>query len=418
MKPIFNNAFFFLLISFLSVQSIAQDQIPGLELWLSADQGVSISNDGAVTTWTDRSDNGRNAGQATALQQPTLVGSSIKCLYFDGIDDNLDINLSFLANSEYTIFCVASSNTYNYPNYALTTTGRTANEAFNFGFARERCLRLAQWSNDLQIKINRTEVEEQLNIWGGRLTGNLNEGQSIWFNGERIADRYSVDFLESVGGGKIGAGSIEEWMFRGTIAEILIYSRALSIYEMDFVNNYLAQKYRIRVHPELLPTISQKFDHGGLDASFSALFNVDGDTLGTARLPFVEIMDNGLLTTNSVFYIYGSEESGREISGLASEPTNLFLSSELYAESVPEFSDGGSVIFNATYSIDNVCTTATPAYLLFRDSPTTAWALEAQTFMNNECGASFGVDLRDGYYGFAVPSTVALDNSQAGVILE
>jgi hypothetical protein len=129
-------------------------------------------------------------------------------------------------------------------------------------------------------------------------------------------------------------------------------------------------------------------------------------------------MDNGLLTTNSVFYIYGSEESGREISGLASEPTNLFLSSELYAESVPEFSDGGSVIFNATYSIDNVCTTATPAYLLFRDSPTTAWALEAQTFMNNECGASFGVDLRDGYYGFAVPSTVALDNSQAGVILE
>lgn len=46
--------------------------LPGLELWLRSDLGVTT---GATFTWADQSGNGNNATQSTASAQPTVIAS-------------------------------------------------------------------------------------------------------------------------------------------------------------------------------------------------------------------------------------------------------------------------------------------------------------------------------------------------------
>ena len=80
-------------------------------LWLDAADTATITfNSNTVSQWNDKSGNGRNASQGTALQQPTYTSNSQNgygIISFDGSSDNLDISSTTLitsGNSNFGVF--------------------------------------------------------------------------------------------------------------------------------------------------------------------------------------------------------------------------------------------------------------------------------------------------------------------------
>ena len=62
-----------------AAQPFAPDHIPGLVLWLDADDESSVMRDGSnrVSQWSDKSGDGKHAVMANATYQPTYVASAI-----------------------------------------------------------------------------------------------------------------------------------------------------------------------------------------------------------------------------------------------------------------------------------------------------------------------------------------------------
>lgn len=82
--------------------------LPGLQLWLRAQDITGIANGGAVTTWSDRSGNGNNVTQGTAAARPTWqrnVQNGKAAVRFDQTDDQLEGTT--LGLSAVTVFAVA-----------------------------------------------------------------------------------------------------------------------------------------------------------------------------------------------------------------------------------------------------------------------------------------------------------------------
>jgi hypothetical protein len=80
-------------------------------LWLDAGDASTITlNSTTVSQWNDKSGNGRNATQGTALQQPTYTSNSQNgygIISFDGSNDNLDISSTTVitsGNSNFGVF--------------------------------------------------------------------------------------------------------------------------------------------------------------------------------------------------------------------------------------------------------------------------------------------------------------------------
>ena len=80
-------------------------------MWLdAADTSTITLNSTTVSQWNDKSGNGRNASQGTALQQPTYTSNSQNgygIISFDGSNDNLDISSTTLitsGNSNFGVF--------------------------------------------------------------------------------------------------------------------------------------------------------------------------------------------------------------------------------------------------------------------------------------------------------------------------
>lgn len=77
--------------------------VPGLYQWLDASQ-LSLSDNDAVSSWTDESGNGRHATQGTGANQPTFktgIVNGLSVIRFDGTNDFLSLgNLSALTEGE------------------------------------------------------------------------------------------------------------------------------------------------------------------------------------------------------------------------------------------------------------------------------------------------------------------------------
>lgn len=89
--------------------SSADVALDNLVLHLEADD-LSLSNDAAVTSWSDQSTQGNNAAQATGTNQPvykTNIQNGLPAVLFDGTDDYLEIaadaSLQFAAYSVFVL---------------------------------------------------------------------------------------------------------------------------------------------------------------------------------------------------------------------------------------------------------------------------------------------------------------------------
>jgi hypothetical protein len=225
--------------------------IPDLALWLRADS-LSQSDGTAVSSWTDSSGLGRNAVQATGANQPlfkTLIVNSKPIIRFDGSNDFLKV--TSLVKGVFTAFYVYKTST---AGTALlgehSTNSNSAGHYFNPGGAAHFNAAFASASSAWDgsgVTLNNGAFRIVSQRFAG--THATHEG---WVNGAAI----TKGTIYASGSGGIGLVTADYYIgsragsslfYNGDIAEIIIYSSALSTADRQSAEDYLSAKYGIVV---------------------------------------------------------------------------------------------------------------------------------------------------------------------------
>lgn len=203
----------------------------------------------AITQALDRSGSGNDTSvQGTSTARPTWTASQINGLsaaVFDG-GDTLQLPSALISalQGNNTIFYVAKTT-------LTTTTQRVI--AFNKDSVSFRILagygsagnQVIYGSNPTATTIGNTSATtSNFNIVTQFRNGTT---QSLSVNnGTAVTDANGANVTDAVDG-YIGSSSATDRFLTGTIAEIIIYNRALSTAEIVQVNKYLSFKYAITI---------------------------------------------------------------------------------------------------------------------------------------------------------------------------
>jgi hypothetical protein len=278
-----------------------------LQLWLKADAGVTTNASGGVTQWTDQTTNGNNALQGAGTAAPLFVANALNTrpvLRFDGVDDFLDVadsdSLSGTGDMA-SFFVVKFADFVNYNAVWAKTAGNLPAPTDVYTPAGDSVLRVFRGDGTFANLSAVDSVALRGNAYlvlgfdvaGSTLTHYLNNQT----NGSGTVTINTADGNTPL---KIGTRSDAATRMKGDIAEILIFSRALSSLERSNVFSYLQTKYNLL---NLTPNISLSANPPGpaansgdivtLNATASdpdgTIAKVDffahGALIGTATLP-------------------------------------------------------------------------------------------------------------------------------------
>jgi hypothetical protein len=207
-------------------------------MWLDAGAITGLSDGDAVGVWPDSSDNGNNATQA-GVNRPTYKTGIINgepVLRFDGNDYFIDIFT--ITSQNMTIFAVFSHD----HNGAAQPSGPLwqAADVSTSGF-------FPRWTNDQHylnygagwININPSDFAQ--NTWYSSIAIYQTGRTELWKDG--VLNDFINSNSVSIGGFRIGYRSNDNVYYKGDIAEIIFYDRAIDNIERQTVEVYLEDKY-------------------------------------------------------------------------------------------------------------------------------------------------------------------------------
>lgn len=227
------------LAGFGAQPAFVPSDVANCELWLCADLRVTDAGGGAVSTWADLSGNGRDLTEAT--NRPSISAAAINgknAISFDGSNDRL-VSANFTVSAPFTVFIVSQ----NPGSTSLDCLWYTDNDN-----ASTTPLRLARTSS--------TQV---------RLDGNGNTGAtasintSEWsllttfYNNTSSTLQKNLD-TPGTSGGAIGTVAMDGFVLGARfsdrfhqllIAEVVIYSGAITGNDLTKLQAYFSQRYAI-----------------------------------------------------------------------------------------------------------------------------------------------------------------------------
>ena len=232
------------------VIEVAGAEVPtaGLALWLRADGLVTTGAENAVSAW--KSPNNMQATQTEAGRQPRVYPNAIgghPALRFDGDDDMLETNLSIDPKllPDATVIAVFNSRV------AESSPLRKVYGADDGGYDRAAGLDDRAGGGKsytifgggqgvvgyFPLAANQTYLT--VDAWGAKtFTG--------WVNGQKMLDNHEVSNEEGLPHLYIGGtGTVYTEPWAGDIAEVLVYTRALTDPERTGIEDYLARKYGV-----------------------------------------------------------------------------------------------------------------------------------------------------------------------------
>jgi autotransporter-associated beta strand protein len=228
--------------------------VVGAAVWLDASDQTTLFRDPAgfspvmapgdqVALWRDKSGNGRDASQTNMTRVPVWQSSPAvntnAVLRFEPANAYFNIDLSFLLNSQYSI-CAVEARGDNANRYYMGTVGAATNQGMHIGYRNDTQYTLAQYGNDLNVAVPAFAGKE-IRVWTNMLSG---AGHSIFMNGAQLGNNGNTTGLTAVGQGQIAAGyQAAGQLYRGDLAEIIIYPTGLSVADRQTVENYLAAKW-------------------------------------------------------------------------------------------------------------------------------------------------------------------------------
>lgn len=228
-------------------------QLSNLEAWYDgADSNTITLNGSTVSSWGDKSGNGRNAAQATGAAQPTYTASAINgksALSFDGGDNLAAVLSSDITTSNFTAFIVAKRNST--VAFAATLSGVAAGQANDFDNNGSAVIFDETADGSLLLLNNNGSKSSAPHPGNGVVyqAATLFDGvnNTTYLNGVAqtpVADTNTLSFHTLYLGARF-VGSAVTAQYNGLIAEIILYNRALSAAERSQVFTYLANKWGI-----------------------------------------------------------------------------------------------------------------------------------------------------------------------------
>lgn len=221
----------------------------GLQVWLKADAGTSTTTNGAnLSAWNDQSGNGRHATMSNLSRQPVYHASAINglpAIYTNGGSRYLDVDLSSIANGEFTIIAVTQRANSNFFNYFIgINPGAASNSNLAMGFRQGNQINLSLPTGNSRAMVTTYAGvnEPATSMWADysstatRRVGMTQNGVDLQVTGT------GGTIIAQTGIGQIGRGSNTAG-FTGFISEVIVYNRVLSSTERNQVQSYLAVKY-------------------------------------------------------------------------------------------------------------------------------------------------------------------------------
>lgn len=246
------------------VSPAAPDALPGLHLWLRGDADVEYAASGAISAWRDQSGAAHLAVQPTASRQPLLVRGAINgrpALRFDGIDDYLAIEQLTYATagaiSGLTLFALLR--TTSAQAQALISFDRSAywEAGVTGGIGAGR----GRWSTQPQVgAAHHLDSSAPLNdgLWRlmcMRFAAGAGVTKQLFIDGVLVAAAEAhpgqnlgngatrFGFIGAASQADVFDGAVAGDLFRGELAELVLYHRALGDDERERVEQYFAEKY-------------------------------------------------------------------------------------------------------------------------------------------------------------------------------
>ena len=254
----------FVIPSATRAAAVSPNDIPGLQLWLKSDAGLTYDSHG-VSRWADQSGHGNDTVQNVADRRPELVAHGLgnnPVLRFDGDDDYLAIeNLSYTTSGQIGEITVC----------ALVRSTSSAPQIIA-SFDRDEYWRLAL-RDGIGLDVGWDTMDSTGSVHDLRTGDSFADGRwhllCAWFAADAATDkRVFVDGKQVVSAaahagrslgrgntrfGFIGAGSkadsfdgnrAPDWHLDGDLAEFLIYHHALTGEERGQLERYFVNRYR------------------------------------------------------------------------------------------------------------------------------------------------------------------------------
>jgi hypothetical protein len=218
-----------------------------------------VRNGAAIAQWNDQSGNNRHATQAAYASQPmldaTATPSGLPAVTFDGVDDFLNFNLPINGLSGMTIIMVAANTQDqnggdNQAQHAAVFWNETQDwgTVFLSPFQRSVMARFGTTQRNNQLPYQRPQSIGT----AFTLTAAIKNGTTdrLYVNGQSVLSQSGK--LPTIAGcqdiGNIGRGHDDDTFFAGKIAELLVFTRAISAQELATVQKYLTEKFGLSPH--------------------------------------------------------------------------------------------------------------------------------------------------------------------------
>lgn len=226
--------------------------IPDLVFWADAASDEAFDDFAAVNsvaTWYDitpSASSKNDATQATAANRPTFIDNAINglpALRFDGTNDSLAIDGTFMANMYYSIFIVEQRRSSASGGYLYSP----ASQGLRIGYATNTEFRIHSYygSNDwapLVISGYSAPTPKIISIIGKPTSSAPKKTYNVvYFNSVKVID----DTNGRVAYGTSATYNLGANPYFGDIGEVIIFKRNLKPAERVDVEQYLSQKWKI-----------------------------------------------------------------------------------------------------------------------------------------------------------------------------
>lgn len=235
-------------LGILQAKSFSPSDISNLVLWLDASDTSTITESGSyVSQWDDKSGYGYDAVQSTADVQPltgtqTLNGSNVIEFDSDWMTLNTyELNGTSLfadADQEFTVFTLGAFSTNS--GYFISKAGGAEDERVFGGFAIGGYI-------DFWVRGRRSTAVYDFSYDVPFISAQKWDGSSlIYYKPEGTPETLDVgSYDDNTQDINIGSRTDGAYTLDGLIAEILVFSRALTTEEINQVGNYLSDKWGI-----------------------------------------------------------------------------------------------------------------------------------------------------------------------------
>ncbi len=208
-------------------------------MWLDAADATSVTVNAAdsLSEWRDRSGRGHHTLQMQSHQQPTWETGAINGLAatrFDGVDDALGFDGTFIVGREYSIAAASVRVSARPSNLYLGSAGTQ----LGLGWEANDALAHTHADTSVRADVDTFSAGDRAEV---HLTTAATTGRVLRRDGVERAASPGIGPVDSWPGAAVGAGRGSS--FDGHVGEIIIIDGALSSAEMSRLEAYLAWKW-------------------------------------------------------------------------------------------------------------------------------------------------------------------------------